>query len=181
MNNPLVVKRYAKAILSIGIERDILDTLREQLTAIGALYERSHEFRSVMLNPSVKLDERKAVVRAMAEKYGFDDMTRNFCLLLLDNDRFRFIKGIADEVDHLTDAHHGIVRAQVTSATALEDAEIADIRAALAELTGKKVEVNLAIDPALIGGVVARIGGMVLDGSVRTQLGNLRQSILQEI
>jgi F-type H+-transporting ATPase subunit delta len=181
MMTPPVARRYARALLDIGVERGNLALLQEQFKALGELYKNSREFRNTMLNPSIKLDDRKAVVRKIAEKYTLDKVVLNASLLLLDRDRLRFIESISSELDRLSDLHNGRLRASVTSATALSAAQLEKLRQTLEARTGKKVELESSVDASLIGGLVTRLDGKVVDGSVRGQLERMRASFLAEL
>jgi F-type H+-transporting ATPase subunit delta len=108
---PPVARRYAQALLDIGVERGNLAVLQEQLKALGVLYASSRDFRNTMLNPSIKIDDRKAIVRKIAERYSLDPLVRNAALLLLERDRLRFIGSISSELDRLADERAGRVRA----------------------------------------------------------------------
>lgn len=174
-------QRYAKAFLEIGIERGNYKALQAELRDLAEIFENSHEFRAVVANPAINVDERRKVIRAIAQNQSWDAMTTNLTLLLVDRDRIQNIGDIANRLDALVDAHDGNVRASVTTATALDAAQVEQIKAALVAMTGKKVILSTNVDPELIGGVTTRIGDMVLDGSVRTQLNTLRQSILNEV
>lgn len=180
MKNP-ASKRYAKAFLDIGIQRGNLKTLQLQLRDLATVYEKSTEFRAIVGNPSVRIDERRTIMRAIAQKAGWDAMMLNLSLLLIDKDRIMLVGDIADAFDRLVDVHEGNVRATVTTANRLDFAQTERIKQAIATMTGKKVILTTAVEPELIGGVVTRIGDTILDGSVRTQLNNLRQSILEEV
>ncbi|MEC9397986.1 MAG: ATP synthase F1 subunit delta [Myxococcota bacterium] len=182
MSKSPVASRYAHALLEIGVEQKSFEKYREQLNALAKLFVESREFKNAMLNPSIKLDERKAIMRAIASKVSLDPMICNFTLLLLDNERLRHIGDIASEYQRLADAHAGRIRAHITSAHALEAAQVTRIKMELKKLTGAdEVEVDTSVDEELIGGVVTRVGGIVLDGSVRYQLESLRTSVLQDI
>lgn len=178
---PPVARRYAQALLDIGVERGNLAVLQEQLKALGVLYASSRDFRNTMLNPSIKIDDRKAIVRKIAERYSLDPLVRNAALLLLERDRLRFIGSISSELDRLADERAGRVRAKVTSAKALTAAQLERLRLKLEERTGKTVELESSVDASLIGGLVTRLGGKVLDGSVRGQLDRMRAAFLQEL
>lgn len=176
-----VARKYALALLELGAEREITETLRQQLDGLARLFRDSKELRGAMLNPSVSLQERHDTVRAIAAKVGLNEIARNFCLLLLDNDRFKLLPAIAEVLGRLVDERSGTVRAQVSSATELGPLEVNRIKKALASATGKQVIVRTEVDPELLGGVVARVGSRVFDGSVRTHLRGLRDSILREV
>jgi F-type H+-transporting ATPase subunit delta len=176
-----ISRRYARALLEVGIDKGSTEQLLEQVKEYADLYEKSSELRNVLSNPGVKLDERRALVRTIGAKAGWSPLIVNFAQLLLDNDRARFLPGIAREMSAMYDEHVGNVRATVTSARELSGPKVDDIRKAIADLTGKNVILQTAVDPELIGGVVTRVGSVVYDGSVRNQLNNLRESILEEV
>lgn len=178
--NP-VARRYAKALLDLGVEQSTYSLYREQLEALAQAYETSRDFRNTMLNPSIKLEERKEIMRKIAAKFGFDAMIRNFTLLLLDKDRFRLVSEISREYTRQANEKDGRLHAHVTSAKALTPLQLSRLTQTLAKLTGKKIELESEVDPELIGGTVTRLGGVVLDGSVRSSLESMRASILQEI
>ena len=174
-------KRYAKAFLDIGIETSNHRALQGQLRDLATAFQKSADFRTVVSNPSIRIDERRATIRAIGQGAGWNPMMVNLALLLVDKDRMKYVGDIADELDRLVDLHDGNVRATVTTATKLEQTQIESIKAALIAMTGKQVILSTEVDPLLIGGVMTRIGDKVLDGSVRTQLNTLRQTILEEV
>lgn len=174
-------KRYAKAFLDIGIELGNYKALQAQLRDLATVFLKSTEFRAVVSNPSIRIEERRATLRAIGQKAGWNPMMVNLALLLVDKDRMKYVGDIADEFDRQVDLHDGNVRATVTTATKLELAQIERIKSALVAMTGKQVILTTEVDPLLIGGVTTRIGDKVLDGSVRTQLSTLRQTILEEV
>lgn len=182
MSQVAVAKRYAKALLDIGKEKGITDELLKQLKTLAAYYEQSRDFRNTVLNPSISLQERKSLIKAIAKKDQWHQIMLNFTQLLLDRDRLKILPQIAADFEQQVDILQGRLRAHVTSATALDMMQQEKLRQSLAKLTGRpKVELNLSVDPELIGGVVTRMGGVVVDGSIRTQLEKLRRSILQEL
>lgn len=178
MASGLVARRYAQALLEIGIAHDKLDVFRAQLNDLARLLGEVKIVQTVLLNPSIRLSERRDVVRSLAQKRGWDAFITNFAMLLLDNDRVRHAGEIANQFGQLLDRHLGNVRAQVTSATELSASQKAQLEKALGALTGKTVLLETATDPALLGGAVTRIGSTVYDGSVKRQIARLRESIL---
>lgn len=181
MAGELVARRYAQALLDIGVERDNCETIREQLNQLAQLLEQVKAFRGVLLNPSVRLSERRDVLRAVAAKYSWDPVVRNFALILLDNHRVGVAGIIARQFGELVDHRQGTVRAHVTSAVELDAAQRAEIEKALVKLTGKKILLQTETDPEILGGAITRIGSVVYDGSTRSHIDRLRQSILAEV
>lgn len=176
-----ISRRYARALLEVGIDKGSAKDLLGQITEYAELYEASRELRNVLSNPGVQLEERRELVRAIGSKAGWNPFIINIGLLLLDNDRVRYLPGIAAEMSKMYDEHVGNVRAHVTSARDLSAGRTEDIKKAIANLTGKNVLLETEVDSELIGGVVTRVGSVVYDGSIRNQLNNLRESILEEV
>ena len=182
MSHAAIAKRYAKALLEIGQDKGITADLLKQLTLLSAIFEQSQDFRHTVLNPSIELDERKGLLRALAAKYSWHPIMLNFSLLILDRDRFKALPEIARDFAQQVDDLQGRLRAQVTSATPLSAAQQDKLGQALKALTGRQqVELTVSVDPSLLGGVVTRMGGLVVDGSIRTQLDKVRRAILQDL
>lgn len=180
MRHP-VSKRYARAFLEIGIDSGNYKTLQSQIRDFADVYDKNQDLQNVLLNPGVSMDERRGVIRTIGQKFGWDQMTINLALLLIDKDRVMLVVDIANELDAQVDIHDGVVRANVSSALELNPAQVASIKSAIARLTGKTVMLETDVDKALLGGVVTKVGGRVFDGSVRTQLQTLKDSILQDV
>lgn len=177
-----IANRYARAFYELATERNLVGPLSEQLSQLSQLFEQSDVFHDTMLNPSITLEERKQVLRTLAQKFSWSPLMTNFSLLLLDKNRFMVVPDIQAAFQRSADKAAGLVRASVTSATPLNMMQQAQIKRALSSMHGgATVELASEVDPDLIGGVVTRIDGKVYDGSVRTQLERLRSSILNEI
>lgn len=174
-------KRYAQALFELGVEHDQLEQLGEALREAAQLFEESSELRTALINPAIELDERRTVVDAVADEVGWPGLFANFMKLLIDKDRVRELPGIAEEYAGRTDDHLDRARATVTSASPLSDDQIGALRQRLGELTGKEVVVSTEVDESLIGGVVARVGSTIYDGSVRNHLQRMRNEILKEV
>lgn len=177
-----IATRYARAFYDLATERNLVGPLSSQLSQLAQLMGQSDVFHNTMLNPSLTLEERKQVLRTIAQKFSWNPLMMNFSLLLLDKNRFMVVPGIQAAFQRSADKAAGLVRASVTSAKALNMMQQAQIKRALSSLhDGATIELDSHVDPELIGGVVTRVDGKVYDGSVRTQLERLRTSILSEI
>lgn len=181
MTNSPVARRYAQALFELGADHDELEALGEALQGANELFQKSDELRSVLLNPAVDLEERRGVIKAVADKAGWPKLFRNFLMLLLDRDRLNQLGAIATAFADKIDDHLGRARARVTSAVELGDEELDRLRDQLAKLTGKDVIMTTEVDESLIGGVVARVESKVYDGSVRNHLQRMREKILKEV
>jgi F-type H+-transporting ATPase subunit delta len=172
-----LARRYAKAILALGADQGNLDRVGGDLRAIAKAFKDSAELATVLSNPAIRRADRKRVLDAVLGKLIVQPSTKNLVYLLLDGERLDTLPAISREVDAAIEAKAGRVTAQLTSARALDHAQLSQITAALEKLSGKKVDVVRREDPDLLGGVVAKVGDVVYDGSLRTQLRNLRDEL----
>lgn len=177
MKSSAIARRYAKALILIGREDGRIDDYREAMGSFLLLLDREKQLAQVIGNPVYSTANRRNVLQAVLEKIEAPKVIQAFLLLLFDKGRIKFLPNISDYFNKLADEVRGIVRADLFSAAELTSEVYEQIRNALSKLTGKEVVLEAKQDPTLIGGVVTRIGDLVLDGSVRTQLQNMRESL----
>jgi F-type H+-transporting ATPase subunit delta len=173
-----VARRYARALFGIGVDAGKFEALGDELGELASLWNESDELRQTLENPVFQPSEKRKVLESILPRVAPTPEVQRFVLLLLDRRRIVLLPAIARAYRDLTDAHVGRVRAEVISAQELVPATLDRIRRSLEQRTGKKVIIHSTVDPELIGGVVARVGDLVLDGSVRTQLADLRAKLV---
>jgi F-type H+-transporting ATPase subunit delta len=174
-----IARRYAKALFSLAVEQGRVEAWNQALAALGQAVAGSPELRDVLSNPAYDRESRRGVVQKLAEAMKLDAEPANLLFLLGDRNRLDAVANVVAAFGELADQELGRLRAKVTSAVPLADAEVAAIAEKLSASTRKQVIVERAVDPAIIGGVVAQVGSLVYDGSLRTQLEDLRQSLKQ--
>ncbi len=172
-----IAKRYAKALLSIGREDGQAETYKEELGGFARLLEEHKELSQAISNPLYDAEGRKKALQAIVERVGPSKVMASFLSLLFDKGRIQYLMDIYTFYEKLTDELANIVRADLVSAIELPEESVEKIRAALSEKTGKEVKMEARVDPALIGGIVTKIGDLVMDGSVKTQLISLKESM----
>ena len=177
MKNLAIARRYAKALLLIGKEDGKTETYREELAGFSALIERESALEQAISNPLYNAAGRKKVLKTVLEKLALSEIMKSFLTLLFDKGRFIYLSSINDFYQKLADELKGIARASLVSATELSSETVEKIRTTLSNRTGKEVILEVEEDPSLIGGIVTRIGDLVLDGSIKTQLLNMRESL----
>ena len=177
MKNLKIARRYAKALLIIGKEDDKAETYKEELDRFSDLITSEKELEQAITNPLYDVGGRKKVLQAVIDKTGISKVLASFLLLLFDKGRFGFLSDINEFYKRLADELKGIVRASLVSATELSSETVEKIRTTLSKKTGKDIILEVEQDPSLIGGIVSRIGDLVLDGSIKTQLLNMRESL----
>jgi F-type H+-transporting ATPase subunit delta len=173
----IVARRYAQALLELGAEDGSLERLVDEMSTLAEAWASSADLRNAVENPLVPHPAKKAVIAELAAQIGATETTRRTLLLLVDRRRARTLPYLAQYLRELADRRKGIVRAEVTTAAPLADGYYARLQAQLEKMTGQKVVVDRKTDPALIAGVVTRIGDRILDGSLRTRLQALKDSL----
>ena len=177
MISSTISRRYAKALLSIGQEDGKYEEYGHNLQEFVSFCSTNEEFFRVISNQIFSVADRKKVLEFALEKGPFSDVIKNFLRLLIDKNRIWAIKEIADYYSILTDKISNIARANIITARPLKDKALNKLEKALAVLTSKKVKIDMEEDGSLIGGLIIKIGDLVLDGSVRAQLEWLRVSL----
>jgi F-type H+-transporting ATPase subunit delta len=161
-----LARRYARAVIQLGNT----DKIAADLRALAGAMKTSEELVSSLTNPAIRRGDRRKVLDALLARISAHAHTKNLVYLLLDGERMGSLVAISRELDAMIEARGGRVSATITSATPLEAAQLSQLTAALEQLSGKKVDITHKQDPALLGGVVAKVGDTVYDGSLRTQL-----------
>lgn len=179
MSTNAIAKRYAKALVQIGSEAGSVEGFNVELSRFSAVLTDSRELSAIFANPAYGIEEKKEILKDLVGKLSISPMISNLLMLLLERSRISVLPQIAESYGVFADELSGVIRPTLSSGLPLDAAQVEEIRGALAKSTGKKVELKVVVDPALIGGVVTQIGDKVFDGSVRTQLANI-QDILQK-
>jgi F-type H+-transporting ATPase subunit delta len=172
-----ISKRYAKALLSLGQEDGNYGEYGDNLKDFAAFCGENPEFSKVISNPVFSVDDRKKVLDAILEKSTYADYVKNFLRLLLDKNRIGGIEDVSAYYTRLTDEISNIIRAEIVTARPLKDEVMDKLDVVLSKITSKTVKATVEEDESLIGGLVVKIGDLVLDGSVRAQLEGLKESL----
>jgi len=176
-----VSSRYARALVDVVTEPGSSinpDTATEQLRQLAAMIATSDDLRNALLSPAVAPSRKRAVVAKLTEPLQIHAKIRNFLYVVIDHRRVHEIPSIVEAFEFFIDEHLGFVRADVSSATPLTAAQQASLETQLTRMAGKQAKVKFQTDPALVAGVVARVGSKVYDGSVKGQLERLRASLI---
>jgi F-type H+-transporting ATPase subunit delta len=178
-----VAARYANALADVVTATSSALSPEQAVAELRAFEDAlrgSAELRNALVTPAVPASRKKAVIGRIADVLKLSRVTRNFLFVLIDHRRIASLAGIIAQFEEVVDARLGFARAEVTSATPMSDADRSALNTRLERLTGKRIRMRFATDPALIGGVVARIGSTVYDGSVRGQLATLERRLTTE-
>ncbi|MFP5375363.1 MAG: ATP synthase F1 subunit delta [Acidimicrobiia bacterium] len=168
---------YAAALFEVAKAEDALDTVEDELFRVARTFEANEELRSTLTDPAVPVERRLAIVDDLLGGAGASPLTSALVAFVVAAGRGRELPGIIDKLVERAAAERSEVVAEVRTAVPLDDRAKERLGAALSSATGKTVSVQAVVDPGVMGGVVARIGDTVFDGSVRHRLDQLKEVI----
>lgn len=170
--------RYAKALIDVVARSGDAQKVEQDLASFVQILDAHADLAQTLVSPSVPAHAKRGIVAALADRLGTTRVTKNALLLMAERDRLGMIKELlAVYRDRLLDQQK-VVRAELHSATPLAPDAVRAIEARLSAATGRTVAVETSVDPTLIGGVLAKVGSTVYDGSVKTQLDKLRKQLV---
>jgi F-type H+-transporting ATPase subunit delta len=172
-----LAKRYARAILELATEQKQVERVSKELSEFAAMWDASLELRNLFTNPEFGSVVRKQALVELTTRAGLSPLTKNSVLYIADRGRISALPEIATALIEAAERAAGTLRAEVTSAAPLPDNYYGQLQRALEQATGRKVTVEKKTDASLIAGVVTRVGDQVYDGSVRTRLQELKDSL----
>ena len=177
MRQTILAKRYAKALFAVSQEEGTSEGYRETLNVLGDYLEKHPESMDGLTNLLYPMELREKVMTHLISALQADQFLANFLNLVVQKKRADILPDIAAEFQALVDADQNVSRGTLISATQISGELQAKIQSTLENITGKKVILATEIDPAIIGGIVAKVGDLVMDGSIKTQLAGLNESI----
>jgi F-type H+-transporting ATPase subunit delta len=180
MHSSAAARRYARALFSLAGEEGRVEAVQTELSELKRLFAENGELQRAVFRPLHPVAERRSVLYELTARTGASRTVTNFFGYLVDRRRLIDFDAIYEEYGRLADGAAGRVRAKVVSAVRLRDDQRERLRRALAGRTGKQVELEEDVDASLLGGAVASVGGMVFDGSLRTQLAQLHGSLRKQ-
>jgi F-type H+-transporting ATPase subunit delta len=173
----VTAKRYAKALYLSAREAGSVEAVSRELEGVLAAFESHPEARAMLQRPWVKGADRGEIAMAIAERAGASPLVRRFGWLVAERGRIDHLPEIVSAYRDLVDEGLGRVRARVRGAVALTDDELGKLARQIGRAVGKEVLVEHTVDASLLGGFVAEVGSLVLDGSLDGQLARMRQRL----
>jgi F-type H+-transporting ATPase subunit delta len=171
--------RYAHAFASVADSSHLdVAAAQQQLNDFSGTLAGSRELREVLMNPSIANEQKLKILDAIAGRIGMFPQVRNFIAVIMDHQRLAELDEILTEYHAVADGQTGLTEAEVTSARPLNDEDRAELEAQVARLAGGRVRTTYSQDASLLGGAVVSIGSTVYDGSIRTQLQQLKQKLV---
>jgi F-type H+-transporting ATPase subunit delta len=185
--------RYARALLDVAVKEargggggapavsETLQRIEQQLAAFAELFKQHPTLEKVLLNPAVPVPQKRAAVVALTDRAQVLPIVAKLLIVLAERDRLVLVPDLLAQYRERLLDYQNVVRAEVTTATALGTDRAKAIEASLARVTGRTVRLAAAVDPTIIGGVVARIGSTIYDGSVTRQLQKMKARLVEGV
>lgn len=169
--------RYATALFELAAERHALDQVERDLATLEQALDASADLGRLLRSPVIGRDDQGRAMASVAERIGLGELTSNFLGVLAAQRRLGALPGVAAAFKQLLAVHRGEETAEVISAVPLDAEELESVKGAVARYAGRPVQLSASVDPALLGGVVVRVGSRMIDASLKTKLQNLELSM----
>jgi F-type H+-transporting ATPase subunit delta len=177
LSQGVIARRYAKALINLA-EKDLENT-GKNLTALADVFSNSAELSEVLSDTKVSSQIKQNVLKEILKKIKVSKLVDTFIRYLLAKRRIVLLPNIERAFNLFLQEKLGRIEAGITVAQEISEVTVGKLEKAISRYSGKEVTVNITIDPAIIGGIVTRIGSVVIDGSIHTQLNQIRQSIIR--
>jgi F-type H+-transporting ATPase subunit delta len=172
-----VAERYANSLFELALESKSVEKVEKDLAAFEGMLASSSDLRRLVVSPVFSGDEQLKAISAIADKAGVKGLVGNFLRVVARNRRLFAMPGIIRAFRAMTAEYRGEVVADVVSAHALSGAQEKELAAALKSVAGKEVSMNVTVDPAILGGLIVKIGSRQIDTSLRTKLNTLKLAL----
>lgn len=172
-----VARRYAEAMVDVAISRNEVESIDNDLRVFAETMKASRELYDVFASPIVSKSDKLSLLNALIARLNTGQMTANLLRTMLTHYRLHYVAEVYEQFRRKMNERKGLIVAEVATAVQVGASEQAKLGRTLEQMTGKRVEFKFNTDPSLIGGVVTRIGSVVYDGSVRTQLQAIKERL----
>lgn len=172
-----VARKYARALMELAKEDGKEEQYGKEVLSFSAMLKNDKSLWNFFVGPSGSLENKKTALEEILSNLKFSKVVKNFLRLLMDKERLSFIGDIAEIYNSLLDQAEGRVKAKIISAVPLSKTELNNIIKGLSTVVGKKIVADVNIDPSIIGGIISHVGGLVFDGSIKTQLENISYNL----
>jgi F-type H+-transporting ATPase subunit delta len=169
--------RYATALFDLALEANTVEPVKADLDRFDALVAESTDLNRLVRSPVFSVEQQLQALTAVLERAGIGGLAANFLKLTVSNRRLFAVRDMIKAFRALVAQHKGKATAEVTVAEALKDTHVDALRAALKSVTGKDVDLDVKVDPAILGGLVVKVGSRMVDSSLRTKLNGIKHAM----
>ena len=174
-----ITRRYAEALMSIGVEENNSSKFEKELQRVNQVIQGSMELKAVLYSSVYPNKSKKLIMKDINEKLQLSETVDNFLSLIIDKNRVEFLPLIIKRYEEILDSIEGRIRAEVVFAKKMPDRVVKKIRDAFQKSSGKEVILEIKEDSSILGGAITKLGNVIYDGSVKTQLENIKRSIIK--
>ena len=174
----IIAKRYAKALVQLAEEKNIVDKTKADLAAFTSAVDALPALQKLFASPVFTPEDKKAVIRELATKAGMQPTTQRFVEHLAETGRIRYARDMYEAFLEILAERLNRASVRLTTAAPIGPADLADIKKKLEQLTGKQVDIDTKVDASVIGGAKAQIGSVVYDGTIKNQLNKMRNQLM---
>lgn len=175
LTSSIASERYALAFFNLALEKNIVAKVQGELAEIVSLFKENADLKQLLFHPRVSKDDKKQVLRKIMA--GYHVYTENLLLLLVDKGRLPEIKALAKHFESLWQKEQGVATAEITAAFPLGKDLEERLQKKLTELANKKINLQITIDENIIGGLIIKLGDLLIDGSIRRDLEKLKERL----
>ncbi len=172
-----ILGRYSRSLADVAFEENLEEKVTEDLKTYNEIFIAVPDLLEAFHSPAVPRETKEKLLGELMQRYPVNPITSNFLRILLQHNRIRYFQQILDSFLKFVNERRGIVSAQVTAAAPLSQEELKSLEQKLAAITGRQVNVELRTDENLLGGTIVQIGSTIFDGSIRTQLADMRRRL----
>jgi F-type H+-transporting ATPase subunit delta len=169
--------RYATALFELALEANAIEAVKTELDRFDALVADSPDLTRLVRSPVFSTEEQLQALSAVLDRMGIRGLAANFLKLAASNRRLFAVRDMIKAFRALVARHKGEATAEVTVAEPLKDAHVDALRAALKSVSGKDVDLDVKVDPAILGGLVVKLGSRMVDSSLRTKLNAIKHAM----
>ena len=166
--------RYATALFDLAREKSALEIIAGDLKNFQYLLDESEDLTRLVKSPVFTAEDQSKAMSAILDKASISELTAKFIGVLINNRRLFAIRDIMAGFHALLADHNGEVTAEATSASALTDEQMSDLKKTLKDIAGRDVQLEARVDPSLLGGLIVKLGSRQIDNSLKTKLNNLK-------
>ena len=174
----IIAKRYARALVELSEEKKTVDKTKADLAAFVGAVDALPAMQKLFASPIFTPENKKAVIKDLAGKLGMQPTTQRFVEHLAETGRIRYVKDVNEAFKEILAEHQNRAAVRLTTAVAINNGDLADIKQKLEGLTGKQVDIDSQVDTTLIGGAKAQIGSTIYDGTIKNQLNKMRNQLM---
>jgi len=173
-----IAKRYARALVELSEEKKTVDKTKADLAAFVGAVDALPAMQKLFASPVFTPENKKAVIKDLAGKLGMQPTTQRFVEHLAETGRIRYVKDVNEAFQEILAERQNRAAVRLTTAVAINNDDLADIKQKLEGLTGKQVDIDSRVDATLIGGAKAQIGSTIYDGTIKNQLNKMRNQLM---